>query len=89
MASSNRKVYMLFELEPSREITGGAWYTGHEYDSEFIEVLRQQCHQYIKREKRATLGTTAGSGADIVLLCLTDAIRRLQTCCASSCAPRS
>ena len=26
VASSNRKVYMLFELEPSREITGGAWY---------------------------------------------------------------
>ena len=25
VASSNRKVYMLFELEPSREITGGAW----------------------------------------------------------------
>ena len=33
---------MLFELEPSREITGGAWYTEHEYDSEFIGVLRQQ-----------------------------------------------
>ena len=56
VASSNRKVYMLFELEPSREITGGAWYTGHEYDSEFIAVLRQECHKYIKREKRATLG---------------------------------
>ena len=31
-------------------------YTGHEYDSEFIHVLRQECHKYIKREKRATLG---------------------------------
>ena len=31
-------------------------YTGHEYDSEFIAVLRQECHKYIKREKRATLG---------------------------------
>ena len=74
---------MLFELEPSREITGGAWcacslralgfvaaaecalpcsrYTGHEYDSEFIAVLRQECHKYIKREKRATLGAQGGS----------------------------
>ena len=25
VANGNRKVYMLFELEPSREITGGAW----------------------------------------------------------------
>ena len=33
-----------------------ARYTGHEYDSEFIHVLRQECHKYIKREKRATLG---------------------------------
>ena len=23
----SRKVFMLFELEPSREVTGGAWYT--------------------------------------------------------------
>ena len=59
VANGNRKVYMLFELEPSREITGGAWYTGHEYDSEFIAVLRQECHKYIKREKRATLGAPA------------------------------
>jgi DNA-directed RNA polymerase III subunit RPC6 len=26
VANGNRKVYMLFELEPSREITGGAWH---------------------------------------------------------------
>ena len=55
VANGNRKVYMLFELEASREITGGAWYTGHEYDSEFIAVLRQECHKYIRREKRCTV----------------------------------
>jgi DNA-directed RNA polymerase III subunit RPC6 len=36
-------------------------YTGHEYDSEFIAVLRQECHKYIKREKRATLGALRSS----------------------------
>ena len=55
VANGNRKVYMLFELEPSREITGGAWYTGHEYDCEFIDVLRQQCHKYIERSRSATV----------------------------------
>lgn len=25
VASANRKVYMAFEVEPAREITGGAW----------------------------------------------------------------
>jgi len=77
VANGNRKVYMLTELEPSREITGGAWcvffcgacthtlclsrclsacrYTGQEYDSEFIKILRQECHKFIRRNKRATV----------------------------------
>jgi transcription initiation factor IIE alpha subunit len=28
VASANRKVYMAFEVEPAREITGGAWSVG-------------------------------------------------------------
>lgn len=55
VAQQNRKVYMLYELEPSREITGGAWYTEHEYDAEFINVLRDQCVKFIMHKKRATL----------------------------------
>lgn len=50
VASKNRKVYMLFELEPSREVTGGAWYSDQEFDSEFIGVLRDQCLQYVLNE---------------------------------------
>lgn len=85
---------MLFELEPSREVTGGAWYTGHEarrriafaflpshpipppvspsprrlplcrppptsrhqYDSEFIAVLRGACLAHVRAARRgATL----------------------------------
>ena len=53
VASSNRKVYMLSELEPSREITGGAWYTEHEYDKEFIDVLRDQCLKFVLTKARA------------------------------------
>lgn len=48
---------MLFELEPNREVTGGAWYTGTEYDSEFITVLRAQCLAFITKSKSATLDT--------------------------------
>ena len=55
VAQQNRKVYMLYELEPSREITGGAWYTEHEYDAEFINVLRDQCVKFILLKKRVTL----------------------------------
>jgi DNA-directed RNA polymerase III subunit RPC6 len=55
VAQQNRKVYMLYELEPSREITGGAWYTEHEYDAEFIHVLREQCVKFILARGTVTL----------------------------------
>lgn len=55
VTSGNKKLYMLYELEPSREVTGGAWYTEHEFDSEFIEALREACFRYIDRQGDATL----------------------------------
>lgn len=55
----SRKVFMLFELEPSREVTGGAWYTENQFDAEFIEVLRDLCFQYIQRIGEATLDDVA------------------------------
>jgi DNA-directed RNA polymerase III subunit RPC6 len=32
----NKKLYMMFNLTPSRELTGGPWYTDGEFDYEFI-----------------------------------------------------
>mmetsp|Transcript_13338 Transcript_13338/g.49900 ORF Transcript_13338/g.49900 Transcript_13338/m.49900 type:complete len:305 (+) Transcript_13338:325-1239(+) len=55
VALQNRKVYMLYELEPSSEITGGAWYTEHEYDATFIHVLREQCVKFILSKGAVTL----------------------------------
>ncbi|CAI5526877.1 unnamed protein product, partial [Closterium sp. Naga37s-1] len=45
--NKSRKLYMLYELEPSREVTGGAWYTDAEFDAEFISALRQLCLTHI------------------------------------------
>eukprot|EP00271_Cylindrocystis_brebissonii_P005068 TRINITY_DN17008_c0_g2_i1.p1 TRINITY_DN17008_c0_g2~~TRINITY_DN17008_c0_g2_i1.p1 ORF type:complete len:210 (-),score=47.15 TRINITY_DN17008_c0_g2_i1:119-748(-) len=59
VAGKNRKVYMLAELEPSREITGGAWYSDQEFDSEFIGVLREQILEYIRKEAPVTLEQVA------------------------------
>ncbi|KAJ2156744.1 34-kDa subunit of RNA polymerase III (C) [Coemansia sp. RSA 552] len=42
-----RKLYMLAELTPSQEITGGPWYTDQEMDMDFIEQLANQCYVYI------------------------------------------
>ncbi|KAJ3164937.1 34-kDa subunit of RNA polymerase III (C) [Geranomyces variabilis] len=43
----HKKVYMLFELDPSTELTGGAWYTDNEMDMDFIEQLSTQVYKYI------------------------------------------
>jgi len=38
---------MLYEIEPDRSVTGGSWYSGNDYESEFIEVLAQQCLRFL------------------------------------------
>ncbi|KAJ3292714.1 34-kDa subunit of RNA polymerase III (C) [Borealophlyctis nickersoniae] len=42
-----KKLYMLYEIEPSVELTGGAWYTGSEMDMDFIDRLSQQVLKHI------------------------------------------
>jgi len=43
-----RKVYMLFHLEPSVDVTGGPWYTDNELDTEFIKLLCSAILRFIK-----------------------------------------
>lgn len=57
--SKTKKVYMLANLEPSKEITGGAWYTNQEFDAEFIEVVREACHRFILNKGKVTLDDIA------------------------------
>ncbi|XP_014255190.1 probable DNA-directed RNA polymerase III subunit RPC6 [Cimex lectularius] len=42
-----KKVYMLFELEPDSTLTGGSWYSDQDFESEFVDVLNQQCYRYL------------------------------------------
>mmetsp|Transcript_25275 Transcript_25275/g.29220 ORF Transcript_25275/g.29220 Transcript_25275/m.29220 type:complete len:322 (-) Transcript_25275:80-1045(-) len=44
-----KKLYMLFELTPSKEITGGVWYSGLEFDHEFISELRTFVMHCVRR----------------------------------------
>lgn len=58
-ATKGKKVYMLAELKPSKELTGGAWYTDQEFDSEFIDVLKRQCVQFVLKQGLATVENVA------------------------------
>ncbi|KAH3663444.1 hypothetical protein WICMUC_005970 [Wickerhamomyces mucosus] len=42
-----RKIYMLYHLMPSIEVTGGPWFTDGELDSEFVESLLTIIWRYI------------------------------------------
>lgn len=53
----NRVVYMSYDIEPSTEITGGAWYTEQELDSEFIGVLQEACFKFIANKEKLGLVT--------------------------------
>ena len=45
--ATKKKVYMLYNLEPDHSVTGGAWYTDFDLDSEFVEILNQQCYRFV------------------------------------------
>jgi DNA-directed RNA polymerase III subunit RPC6 len=58
-----KKLYMLYELAPSKELTGGVWYSGLEFDHEFISELRTfviQCVKKLNEGKGVTLAEIKG-----------------------------
>lgn len=50
MQDSKKKVYMLFDLEPDRSVTGGAWYSDQDFDAEFVNVLNQTCFKFLQEK---------------------------------------
>ncbi|XP_045776156.1 probable DNA-directed RNA polymerase III subunit RPC6 [Maniola jurtina] len=47
--ASKKKVYMLFNLEPDRSISGGAWYQDQDFESEFVDILNRQCLRFLQQ----------------------------------------
>lgn len=49
--ASKKKVYMLYNLEPDRSVTGGAWYQDSDFEAEFVDVLNQQCLRFLQMKR--------------------------------------
>ena len=49
VTAKTKKLYMLYELTPAKEITGGVWYSGLEFDEEFISELRMFVVHCVKK----------------------------------------
>jgi DNA-directed RNA polymerase III subunit RPC6 len=50
VTAKTKKLYILFNLEPSKELTGGIWYSDMEFDHEFITELRMVLLQHIRKK---------------------------------------
>ncbi|KAJ3070241.1 34-kDa subunit of RNA polymerase III (C) [Podochytrium sp. JEL0797] len=59
-----RKLYMLFDLTPSEDLTGGAWYTDQELDVAFIEGLTEMSFKLISSKSYPKPGANADKTAD-------------------------
>lgn len=58
VTAKSKKLYMLYNLTPSKELTGGVWYSDLEFDHEFIDELRSfilQCVRKLNGGKGVTL----------------------------------
>lgn len=47
-----KKLYMMYDLTPSKELTGGVWYSGLEIDDEFITSLRVFIERIIEKHTK-------------------------------------
>eukprot|EP00833_Pecoramyces_ruminatium_P003131 jgi/Orpsp1_1/1177163/evm.model.c7180000060433.1 len=52
--NSIKRVYMLYELAPSDEVTGGTFYQDNELDVEFIEILSTAIYRKILKDSMPT-----------------------------------
>ncbi|XP_057373452.1 DNA-directed RNA polymerase III subunit RPC6-like [Daphnia carinata] len=50
VSAAKKKVYMLFNLQPDRSVTGGSWYSDNEFESELVDVLNQQCYRILQQK---------------------------------------
>lgn len=53
---TNKRVYIVSELDPSTQHTGGPWYNEEqEYDTEFIDAMYAQVLSFMKRHSHVTV----------------------------------
>lgn len=55
VSNASRKMYMLYDLEPAREVTGGPWYDGERFDSTFADAVGRATCKFIRERGAATV----------------------------------
>jgi DNA-directed RNA polymerase III subunit RPC6 len=57
VVSKSKKLYMIYDMVPAKEITGGPWYSDQEFDHEFVQELGNFIVQVVKTLGMADLAT--------------------------------
>jgi DNA-directed RNA polymerase III subunit RPC6 len=57
VVSKSKKLYMVYDTVPAKEITGGPWYSDQEFDHEFVQELGSFIVQVVKNLGMADLPT--------------------------------
>jgi len=68
--AGKKKVFLLFELEPSKAISGGAWFSNGDFDEEFFRITYTAAHRWFQQHPTLTVsevGRGSVPGHDITL----------------------
>lgn len=55
VVSKSKKLYMVFDMVPAKEITGGPWYSDQEFDHDFVNALGDIIVTIVKQGGMVTL----------------------------------
>ena len=55
VTSKSKKLYMVYEITPAKELTGGPWYTDQEFDNEFVVALCDFITKYVSFANMANI----------------------------------
>lgn len=69
--ASKKKVYMLYNMEPDRTITGGAWYQDQDFEAEFVDILNQQSLRFLQTKLENAKKANDGPLATKKMACCT------------------
>lgn len=61
-----RKIYMLYNLQPSIEVTGGPWFTDSELDSEFIDSLLTVIWRFVASKTYPTINQPPSANTNLL-----------------------
>lgn len=46
---------MLYNMEPHRSVTGGAWYQDQDFEAEFVDILSQQSLLFLQSKRNEAI----------------------------------